>query len=192
MPDALFVVDVEHEDIAVREARKLGIPVVAVVDSNCSPEGVDYIIPGNDDAMRAITLYATLIADAVLDGKASLPQVVLGEDEFVELDEDGKPKKAGARRKKAPQKPTAKVTRKAPAKKIDVEAVESMAQAAEVHVDVEPGADIDVEAADDGVEAMDAVRTKPSSKKTPAKKATRKKAASKKKAGSKEAADEEQ
>jgi small subunit ribosomal protein S2 len=192
LPDALFVVDVEHEDIAVREARKLGIPVVAVVDSNCSPEGVDYIIPGNDDAMRAITLYATLIADAVLDGKASLPQVVLGEDEFVELDEDGKPKKAGGRRKKAPQKSTAKVTRKALPKKIDVEAVVSMAPAAEAQLDADSSADIDGETADDGAEALDAVRTKPSGKKTPAKKATRKKAASKKKAGGKEAADEEQ
>ncbi len=192
LPDALFVVDVEHEDIAVREARKLSIPVVAVVDSNCSPEGVDYIIPGNDDAMRAITLYATLIADAVLDGKASLPQVVLGEDEFVELDEDGKPKKAGGRRKKAPQKPTAKVTRKAPAKKIDIEVVESIAQAAEAHIDADSIADIDSEAADEGVEAMAAARTKPSSKKAPTKKATRKKAASKKKSSDKEAADEEQ
>jgi small subunit ribosomal protein S2 len=192
LPDALFVVDVEHEDIAVREARKLNIPVIAVVDSNCSPEGVDYIIPGNDDAMRAITLYATFIADAVLDGKASLPQVVLGEDEFVELDEDGKPKKVGGRRKKAPQKPTAKVTRKAPAKKIDVEAVESVAQAAEVHVDAEDSADLDGDTADDSVEDMGAVRTKPSSKKVPTKKTTKKKAASKKKSGSKEAADEEQ
>ncbi len=192
LPDALFVVDVEHEDIAVREARKLNIPVIAIVDSNCSPEGVDYIIPGNDDAMRAITLYATFIADAVLDGKASLPQVVLGEDEFVELDEEGKPKKAGGRRKKAPQKPTAKVTRKAPAKKIEVDAVESIAQPAETHPDVDSRADIDVETADEGVEAIAAVRTKPSSKKAPAKKATRKKAASKKKPESKEAADEEQ
>jgi small subunit ribosomal protein S2 len=79
----LFVVDVDHEDIAVREARKLGIPVVAVVDTNCSPDDVDYVIPGNDDAMRAIDLYATLVADAVIDGRASLPQVALGEDEFV-------------------------------------------------------------------------------------------------------------
>jgi small subunit ribosomal protein S2 len=197
LPDALFVVDVEHEDIAVREARKLGIPVVAVVDSNCSPDGVDYIIPGNDDAMRAITLYATLIGDAVLDGKASLPQVVLGEDEFVELDEDGKPKKAAGRRKKAPQKPTAKVTRKAPAKKIDVEAVESMAQAAEAHFDADSNADIDSiaevdsDSADEGAEALAAARTKPSSKKAPAKKATRKKAPSKKKSSTGEAADDE-
>ncbi len=110
LPDVLFVVDVDHEDIAVREARKLDIPVVAVVDTNCSPDDVDYVIPGNDDAMRAITLYATLIADAVLDGKTSLPEVALGEDEFVELDEEGKPKKATGRRKKAARKTTVKKT----------------------------------------------------------------------------------
>ena len=92
LPDVLFIVDVNYEEIAVREARKLGIPVVAVVDTNCSPEAVDYVIPGNDDAMKAISLYAVLVADAVLDGKASLPEVVLGDDEFVELDEEGKPK----------------------------------------------------------------------------------------------------
>ena len=108
LPDVLFVVDVDHEDIAVREARKLGIPVVAVVDTNCSPDDVEYVIPGNDDAMRAIGLYATLIADAVLDGKASLPEVALGEDEFVELDEEGKPKKAPGRKKKAAKKATIK------------------------------------------------------------------------------------
>ncbi len=107
LPDVLFVVDVDHEDIAVREARKLGIPVVAIVDTNCSPDDVDYIIPGNDDAMKAIGLYATLIADAVIDGKASLPEVALGEDEFVELDEEGKPKKAAGRRKKSAKKPAA-------------------------------------------------------------------------------------
>jgi small subunit ribosomal protein S2 len=110
LPDVLFVVDVDHEDIAVREARKLGIPVVAVVDTNCSPDDVDYVIPGNDDAMRAITLYATLIADAVLDGKASLPEVVLGEDEFVELDDEGKPKKTTGRKKKPARKTTVKKT----------------------------------------------------------------------------------
>ena len=99
LPDVLFVVDVSHEDIAMREARKLGIPIVAVVDTNCSPDTADYVIPGNDDAMRAISLYATLIADAVLDGKASLPEVSLGDDEFIELDAEGKPKKASARKK---------------------------------------------------------------------------------------------
>jgi small subunit ribosomal protein S2 len=102
LPDALFIVDVGHEEIALKEARKLGIPVVAIVDTNCSPENVDYIIPGNDDAMRAIELYAAGFADAVLEGKASLPELALGEDEFVELDEEGKPKKKGEGRARAP------------------------------------------------------------------------------------------
>ncbi|MFP4079566.1 MAG: 30S ribosomal protein S2 [Ectothiorhodospira sp.] len=69
LPDAMFVIDVGHERIAISEARKLGIPVVAVVDSNNSPDGVDYVIPGNDDAMRAIQLYLTAAADAINDGR---------------------------------------------------------------------------------------------------------------------------
>jgi small subunit ribosomal protein S2 len=117
LPDALFIVDVDHEDIAVREARKLGIPVVAVVDTNCSPDGIEYVIPGNDDAMKAIALYASLIADAVLDGKASLPEVALGEDEFVELDDEGKPKRLSGRKKKVAGKPVKKATLR---KKADV------------------------------------------------------------------------
>lgn len=68
VPDLLFVIDVNKEDLAIAEAKKLGIPVVAVVDTNCSPDGIDYIIPGNDDAARAITLYCDLIARAALDG----------------------------------------------------------------------------------------------------------------------------
>ncbi len=134
LPDVLFVVDVDHEDIAVREGIKLGIPVVAVIDTNCSPDGVDYVIPGNDDAMRAINLYAALIADAVVDGKASLPQVVLGEDDFVELDADGKPKKSTGRRKKTSRKPTARITQKAPVKlqKAAADKAEPVAEAPEV------------------------------------------------------------
>lgn len=116
LPDVMFVIDIEHEDIAVREARKLGIPVVAVVDTNCSPDLADYVIPGNDDAMQAITLYTTLVADAVLDGKASLPEVALGDDEFVELDADGKPRKADPRRKKTAKKATRKKVAKTKAK----------------------------------------------------------------------------
>ena len=100
LPDALFVVDVGHEHIAINEARKLGIPVVAIVDTNCSPDGVDYLIPGNDDAMRAIQLYAIGVADAVLEGKSAMPEVPAGEDEFVELDEEGKPKTKTAQRRK--------------------------------------------------------------------------------------------
>ena len=119
LPDVMFVVDVDHEDIAVREAQKLGIPVVAVVDTNCSPEGIDYVIPGNDDAMRAIELYTSMVADAVLDGKASLPEVALGEDEFVELDEEGNVKKSSGRKKKAAKKATVKKKRPA-AKKAEI------------------------------------------------------------------------
>jgi small subunit ribosomal protein S2 len=107
LPDALFVVDVGHEYIAVHEAGKLGIPVVAVVDTNCAPDKIDYVIPGNDDAMRAIELYAAGIADAVLDGKGSIPEVPLGEDDFVELDEDGKPRRRSSRKKAAGRKPAA-------------------------------------------------------------------------------------
>jgi small subunit ribosomal protein S2 len=71
VPDLLFVIDVSKEDLAILEAKKLGIPVVAVVDTNCAPEGVDYIIPGNDDAARAIGLYCDLVARAALDGMSA-------------------------------------------------------------------------------------------------------------------------
>ena len=145
LPDVLFVVDVDHEDIAIREARKLGIPVVAIVDTNCSPDGVDYVIPGNDDAMRAIELYSAVIADAVLDGKASLPEVALGEDEFVELDEQGKPKKTRAGRKTGKKKTAKKaaVKKKAPTKKVAAkkEVVKDDAEAkAEVKAEEKPEA----------------------------------------------------
>ncbi len=127
LPDALFVIDVNHEDIAVAEARKLGIPVVAIVDTNCSPDEIEHIVPGNDDAMRAIQLYTAVIADAVLDGKASAPEAVLGEDEFVELDEEGRPKKAA--QKKAPARKKAK--KKTAKKKVAARKTESAPQAAE-------------------------------------------------------------
>ena len=86
LPDAIFVVDVQHEHIAVTEANKLGIPVFGVVDSNTDPAGVDYVIPGNDDAIRAIRLYVTAFADAVAEGKANVATNV-DPDEFVEVDE---------------------------------------------------------------------------------------------------------
>ncbi|MEL0166855.1 MAG: 30S ribosomal protein S2 [Pseudomonadaceae bacterium] len=80
LPDALFVIDVEHERIAITEANKLGIPVIGIVDTNSSPEGVDFVIPGNDDAIRAIKLYAAAMADAVMRGKSNSGAA----DEFVE------------------------------------------------------------------------------------------------------------
>jgi small subunit ribosomal protein S2 len=92
LPDAIFVVDVGHEKIAVAEAVKLGIPVVAVVDTNNSPDGCDYVIPGNDDAIRSIDLYTGAIADAVLDARLIVSEAATGaQDDFVELDETGDP-----------------------------------------------------------------------------------------------------
>jgi small subunit ribosomal protein S2 len=215
LPDVLFVIDVDYEDIAVREARKLGIPVVAVVDTNCSPDDVEYVIPGNDDAMKAIALYATLVAEAVLDGKASLPEVALGEDEFVELDEEGKPKragkKAGARKpaRKATVKKKADATRKAAVAKAKVDKADKADKADEAEAgDAAPEpaeaaaepAEAPVEATDDTAaeaeaeakeaaseeEAAPKAASKKTAKKT-AKKAATKKAAAKKPAAKKKA-----
>ena len=117
LPDALFVIDIGHEEIAVQEAKKLGIPVVAVVDSNYDPNLVDYAIPGNDDAIRAVQLYTRAVADAVLEGKATAPiQANAGDDEFVELDAEGNPiaKEADNRR---PRNDKPRNDRRPPAKK---------------------------------------------------------------------------
>ncbi|MEO8544023.1 MAG: 30S ribosomal protein S2, partial [Burkholderiaceae bacterium] len=93
LPDAIFVIDVGYHKIAIAEAKKLGIPLIGVVDSNHSPVGIDYVIPGNDDSAKAVTLYARGIADAVLEGRANavddVVKAVAGEggDEFVEVSE---------------------------------------------------------------------------------------------------------
>jgi len=89
LPDALFVIDVGYHKIAITEAQKLGIPVVAIVDTNHSPEGINYVIPGNDDSSRAIRLYARGVADAVLEGRSHVINeiVAAGQDEFVEVEE---------------------------------------------------------------------------------------------------------
>jgi small subunit ribosomal protein S2 len=131
LPDALFVIDVGHEEIAIAEAKKLGIPVVAVVDTNCSPDGIDYVIPGNDDAMRAILLYAGGVADSVLEGKASLPEVPVGEDEFVELDEEGNPKKRtnGGAGRRPPQAPARGGRKPPPRRKVPVTVIPGVAAA---------------------------------------------------------------
>ena len=132
IPDVMFVVDVGHEKIAVSEARKLGIPVVGIVDTNNSIEGVDYVIPGNDDAIRAIKLYVEAAANAVDTGKLSVAHAVAdSSDEFVELDESGDSKPA--KKKAAPRKKTTSkvsVKKKAPAKKA----------AADESADAEPAA----------------------------------------------------
>ena len=90
LPDAIFVVDVQHEHIAITEANKLGIPVFGVVDTNSDPAGVDHVIPGNDDAIRAIRLYVTAVADAIAEGKANVATDV-DPDEFVEVQEVAAP-----------------------------------------------------------------------------------------------------
>jgi small subunit ribosomal protein S2 len=92
LPDALFVIDVGYHKIAIAEAVKLGIPVIGVVDSNHSPLGIDYVIPGNDDSAKAVALYARAVADAVLEGRANagsdVVQAAAGGDEFVEVNEE--------------------------------------------------------------------------------------------------------
>jgi small subunit ribosomal protein S2 len=147
LPDALFVIDVGHEQIAIHEAQKLGIPVVAVVDTNCSPDGIDYVIPGNDDALRAILLYAGGIADSVLEGKASLPEVPVGEDEFVELDEEGNPKKRSAAARRPPAPPRGGQRKPPPRRKVPVTVVPSVAAVAASLDEVEVETD-DVDAPD--------------------------------------------
>ena len=94
LPDVLFVIDVKQEYIAINEAKKLGIPVVAIVDTNCKPDGVDYIIPGNDDAIRSIKLYVDILADTIIDARLASQNAVASfeanEEGFVEVDSKGK------------------------------------------------------------------------------------------------------
>ncbi len=115
LPDAMFVIDVGHEKIAIAEAKKLGIPVIAVVDSNSSPEGVDYVIPGNDDAIRAIQIYARAVADAVIDARGTITtDATSSSDEFIEVNEavaegqEEKPAKAAKKKATAKKKVTKK------------------------------------------------------------------------------------
>lgn len=108
LPDALFVIDIGHEDIALKEARKLGIPIVAVVDTNYNPALVDYPIPGNDDAIRAIQLYTRAAADAVLEGKAAAPNAAtLREEDFTETatpsEDEGKNRRSNGKKNRKPE-----------------------------------------------------------------------------------------
>ena len=160
LPDILFVVDVDHERIAINEANKLGIRVVGIVDTNSDPDGVDHIIPGNDDSIRAIKLYAASVADSILEGKAQAA-TVSSKDEFVEVDA-----------KSAPEaEPVAEAT--AP-------------EAAAPEVVAEPAAE--EKPAAKKAPAKKAAAKKPAAKKAPAKKAPAKKAPAKKAAAKKPAA----
>jgi small subunit ribosomal protein S2 len=176
LPDAMFVIDVGYEDIAISEAAILGIPVVGVVDSNNSPKGVDYVIPGNDDAIRSIRLYARVMADAINDGQVSVAHLMEGQssDEFVELDESGAPvtdKKTPRTKKKTVRKKTV-----APADDATVEnaaaATDAVAAADEVTAE-------QVVATGTGTAQQDAVEKAPVAKNTTKKKLTRKKTSQK-------------
>ena len=160
LPDAIFVVDVNHEKIAIQEANKLGIPVIGIVDTNSDPDGVDIVIPGNDDAIRAIELYSAAIADACIEGAAES----LGKSDYVEVADDAEALAAEAAEKKAPA--TKKVTAKqagpkqeaaedaAPAEKAVSEArVEAVAEEASVEAVAEE-ASVEVVAEEASVEAV--------------------------------------
>jgi small subunit ribosomal protein S2 len=160
LPDVLFVVDVGHEHIAVHEASKLGIPVVAIVDTNCSPDGIDHIIPGNDDAMRAIQMYANVIAEAVIEGKSSVPQMAVTEDEFVELDEHGNPRRKPGRTARPTRQTPIRSRKPAPARRHAPAAVPAAVVPPTAEVPAAPaetaepdlGADLDLDDSVDGVD----------------------------------------
>lgn len=121
IPDALFVIDIGHESIAVKEARTLGIPVIAVVDTNYDPTLVDYAIPGNDDAIRAVQLYARAAADAVLVGKAATPQATVSDDEYVEADASAGAPRPAARKTAAKNAAAKPKVEEAAAKPVEAE-----------------------------------------------------------------------
>jgi len=128
IPDAMFVVDVGHEKIAITEARKLGIPVVGIVDTNNSLEGIDYVIPGNDDAIRAIKLYVEAAADAAETGKLSVAHAMTdSNDEFVELEEGAA---APGKRAAAARKTAGKITVKKKPAAVEPEAEATAPEAA--------------------------------------------------------------
>ena len=151
LPDALFVIDVDHERIAVSEARKLGIPVVGVCDTNSSPEGIDYLIPGNDDAIRAIRLYLQEAANAVLEARAAAAPILQGDaDDYVEVsDESGEPATVTAGLAVATSSKAAESAPEVP----DVAEVEGVAATvdaiAESSAVEEPGSGTDAETAKD-------------------------------------------
>lgn len=172
IPDAIFIIDVGYQDIAVSEAVKLGIPVIGVVDSNNSPDGIDYVIPGNDDAIRSIQLYTKYIADAILDGRGSVAHLGGTGDanDFVELDESGAPiqdEGSGKARKKGPRKKVA-ASKKDAADSADKSEIET-----ETGVEAAAG----IKAEQDDTEAE--VKKKTTKKKVAATKVTKKKTGTK-------------
>lgn len=188
LPDALFVIDVDHERIAVSEANNLRIPVIGVVDTNSNPDGVNYVIPGNDDALRAIQLYAAAIADACLEGRARSGPAG-GNNEFVEVDDvevEAPAAKAPAAVAEVEAAPAAEpvVKEAAPAAKEEVKAEAKVEAKAEVKPEAKVEAKAEVKAEKPAAEAKaEAAPKKAAVKKAPAKKkVAAKKAPAKKKA----------
>lgn len=187
LPDVLFVVDVGYEKIAVLEATKLGIPVVGIVDTNNSPDNVDYIVPGNDDSMRAIKLYTKLVADAILEGKQSIVSGSDGNDELIEIEEE-KPAKAKptvkvTARKAAPEKQSASENKEDESSVLEapVEAeVETAAVADEVTEQPAPEAEKEAAASAEVAAAPGKATAESETKTAATKKAAVKKAATKK------------
>jgi len=176
IPDCLFVIDIGHENIAIKEAHTLGIPVVAVVDSNHSPDGVDYVIPGNDDAIRAIKLYTELAAEAILEGRASAP--VAGEAEQAAAVEQ----ESAAKTARQTSKQTAKVVVKKGADDVTDAAARADAEAAEPTAADQAAEAVAAKTAD---AAADSAADEAAAGKETATKKTAKKKASKKKVGKK-------
>ena len=132
LPDAIFVVDVNHEKIAIQEANKLGIPVIGIVDTNSDPDGVDIVIPGNDDAIRAIELYSAAIADACIEGAAES----LGKSDYVEVADDAEAPAAEVAEKKAPAKKKVTAKKVAPKKEVAEDAARAEEAVSEAPVEV--------------------------------------------------------
>ena len=187
LPDILFVVDVDHERIAINEANKLGIRVVGIVDTNSDPDGVDHIIPGNDDSIRAIKLYAASVADTILEGKAQAATVT-SKDEFIEVEEKSAEKvelnpEADVAAEKVDPKAEAEVVAEEPAVEATPEPAEEKPAAKKAPAKKAPAK----KAAAKKAPAKKAPAKKAAAKKAPAKKAPAKKAAAKKPAAKKEA-----
>ena len=132
LPDAIFVVDVNHEKIAIQEANKLGIPVIGIVDTNSDPDGVDIVIPGNDDAIRAIELYSAAIADACIEGAAES----LGKSDYVEVADDAEAPAAEVAEKKVPAKKKVTAKKVAPKKEVAEDAARAEEAVSEAPVEV--------------------------------------------------------
>ena len=178
LPSAVFVIDVGHEDIAIKEANTLGIPVFGIVDSNNSPDGIDYVIPGNDDAIKAIQLYAEGIADAVIEGRASA---------VTQREEPAAPKKAAVKKAAPKAAEKAPLAEEAPAVEAPVVEAKAEVVAEEVPV-VETKAEVVAEEAPAEEVAAAPKKKAAVKKKAVAKKKTvKKKAAAKKKAAPKKA-----